>query len=253
MMTIGQYEIADLCSGAGLAADGYAAVFGAPAMYGYDINPQPDYPYVFKQADALELLQDQALDGYDAIHTSFPCQFHTTGKHLRKAQGGESKYLDLLTPGLDLLRRNYSHVPWIVENVDDNTKSVRKIMDPRPGESLVLLCGTMFGLPIWRHRLFLANFPIRAALPTGPGIYGGYGCRHYICPPDPTTGRPRPWGIYHVPGDSIPSGGRTALDADHARELMGVARSLPWESLKEGFPPAYTAWVGADLLRALQG
>jgi hypothetical protein len=32
---------------------------------------------------------------------------------------------------------------------------------------------------------------------------------------------------------------------------MGSHRGLPWDKLKEGFPPAYTSWVGADLLRHL--
>lgn len=248
-----QYLIGDLCSGAGLAADGYVSVFGPDALTGYDINPQPDYPYRFHQWDVMNLLSnpDSPLDQYDALHTSFPCQIHTTAGHLRKAQGGTSKYPDLLTPGLDLLRRHWSHKPWVVENVDDRSGNVRKIMAPQAGEDLIVLCGTMFGLPIWRHRLFLANFPLTRPEPTGPGKYGGQGCLHDTCDPDPVTGRPRPWGIYHVAGDSVPSGGRTCVDESHAQEVMGVGRDLPWDSLKEGFPPAYTRWIAQDLLRHL--
>jgi hypothetical protein len=33
---------------------------------------------------------------------------------------------------------------------------------------------------------------------------------------------------------------------------MGVSRPIPWDSLKEGFPPAYTSWVAADLLVELR-
>ena len=135
--------------------------------------------------------------------------------------------------------------------MDDRSGNVRRIMAPREGESLIVLCGTMFGLPIWRHRLFLANFPLRQPAPTGKGKYRSQGCRHDLCEPDPITGRPRPWGVYHVKGDSVPSGGRTARDAEHGRQVMGSHRSLPWDKLKEGFPPAYTAWVGADLLAHL--
>jgi DNA (cytosine-5)-methyltransferase 1 len=246
-------KIADLYSCAGLGADGYAAVLGAGSVHGYDIDPQPDYPYTFTQADALDLLKDRdgPLARFSARHTSPPCQDFTTAGHLRTAQGGTSRFGDLLTPTLALLRWNWNSQPWVVENVDDNQKKVRQIMEPRPGEHRIILCGTMFGLPIWRHRIFLANFPLRQPEPTGPGVYGALGCRHDICPPDPVTGRPRPWGVYHVEGDSVPSGGRTALNAEHAREVMGVHRSLPWASLKEGFPPAYTSWVAADLLRAV--
>lgn len=241
--------IADLCSCAGLGADGYASVFGAPALHGYDIENQPEYPYAFTKADVMQLLADprSELRNHVALHTSFPCQDHTTAGHLRTAQGGKSRFGDLLTPGLALLREHWNHMPWVVENVDDRSKKVRAIMAPRAGEHLIVLCGTMFGLPIWRHRLFLANFPLRRPLPTGPGVYGRQGCRHDLCPPDPITGRPRPWGIYHVKGDSVPAGGRTCLDEEHARQVMGSHRSLPWDKLKEGFPPAYTAWIGADL------
>lgn len=244
--------IGDLCCGAGLAADGYAAVVGAANVVGYDLFPQPSYPYRFTQADALEMLAElnPSSVAWDAIHTSFPCQFHTTAGHLRKAQGGASRFGDLLTPGLALLRERWADTPWIVENVDDRSKQVRAIMAPQRGEHLIMLCGTMFGLSIWRHRLFLANFPLRQPEPTGPGVYGSRGCRHDTLPIDPISGKPRPWGIYHTAGDAIPDGGHTARDAEHARELMGSHRLLPWNEVKEGFPPAYTSYVAADLLSA---
>lgn len=245
-------RIDDLCSGAGLGADGYATVFGGDALHGYDIADQPDYPYTFTQADVFDVLATDT--GADARHTSFPCQAHTDGRHLRTAQGGSSRFEDLLTPGLEILRRRWNGQPWVVENVDDRSGNVRRIMAPREGESLIVLCGTMFGLPIWRHRLFLANFDLRPfpAVPGG-GKYRAQGCRHDTCEPDPVTGRPRPWGVYHVAGDSIPEGGRTCRDEEHARQVMGVNRSLPWESLKEGFPPAYTAYVGLALFVELYG
>lgn len=246
-------RIADIYSCSGLGADGYAAVFGAAALKGFDIEAQPHYPYEFERADALALLADRSgpLAEFDARHTSPPCQLFTTAGHLRKAQGGTPRFLDLLTPTLELLRQNWNDEPWVVENVDDNQKKVREIMEPREGEHRIILCGTMFGLPIWRHRIFLANFPLRQPAPTGSGVYGRMGCRHDTCPPDPITGRPRPWGVAHVPNDNIPSGGRTARDAEHGRQVMGSHRSLPWDRLKEGFPPAYTSYVGADMLRAL--
>lgn len=251
--------IADLCSGAGLGADGYAAVLGARALHGYDLEPQPDYPYRFTQADVMKVLEDDTLASATALHTSFPCQLFTTGGHLRTAQGGVSKYDDLLTPGLALLRDRWNHKPWIVENVEDNRGRVREIMAPREGETLILLCGSMFGLQVQRHRLFLANFPLRTPPPIPappghkgkPGLYRDQGCDHSLFPADPITGNPRPWGVWHVAGDSIPSGGRTARDAEHARQVMGSYRSLPWNSIKEGFPPAYTSWVAADLLTHL--
>src|SRR5690348_9070821 len=91
----------DGCCCAGLGADGYASVGFDP--HGYDIEPQPDYPYRFTQADIFDVLRGVRPSSYDASHWSFPCQAHTTAGHLRDAQGGVSKYPDLLTPGLALL------------------------------------------------------------------------------------------------------------------------------------------------------
>ena len=250
---IEDFHLADLFSGSGLGADGYASVFGASALHGFDIEYQAHYPYAFTRANAMDLLEDPSgpLNGFDALHNSSPCQVFTTAGHLRTAQGGKSRYPDLLTPSLRLLRQHWNHKPWVVENVDDNQKKVRAIMSPQPGEYRIILCATMFGLPMWRHRIFLANFPLRTPEPTGPGVYGALGCRHDTCPIDPVSGKPRPWGVAHVPDDEVPSGGRTALNAEHGRQVMGSYRSLPWDRLKEGFPPAYTSWVGADLLSHL--
>lgn len=251
------YSVGDLCCCGGLGADGYAAVFGARALHGYDLNDQPQYPYPFTQTDVMPLLADtgSVLNRHDALHMSFPCQIHTTASHLRTAQGGVSKYLDLLTPGLEMARTNWNHLPWVIENVDDRSGNVRRIMAPQEGESLIVLCGSMFGLQVQRHRLFLANFPLRSPEPVEPvkgSVYRAQGCDHSLFPIGP-NGRPKPIGVYHVPGDQVPEGGHTARDAEHGRQVMGSHRSLPWDTLKEGFPPAYTTWVAADMLAALRG
>lgn len=231
--------LADVCCGAGTAADGYTAV-GVDVQLGIDNEPQPDYPSPFVLADARGYLAPGSdLEWYDGLHFSWPCQAHTDARHLRTAQGGVSRFPDLLSPALPLIREHWSHKLWVVENVEDRTGHMRRIMAPGPGEYLTLLCGSMFGLEVQRHRLFLTNFPVRQPP-----------CRHDRFPLDPVTGKPRPWGVYHVKGDSIPDGGRTARDEEHARRVMGVHRSLRWESIKEGFPPAYTSHVGADMLRA---
>lgn len=251
--------IADLCCCSGLAADGYASVFGRRALSGWDIEDQPHYPYRFTRGDVMVLLDPEHPDhqpdlvGFTLLHTSFPCQALTTAGHLRTAQGGKSRFPDLLTPGLELLRRHWSHVPWVVENVDDNQGKARAIMAPRDGEHLVMLCGSMFGLEVQRHRLFLANFPLRQPDPVpDPGKsrskMRALGCDHDTFPLDPISGKPRPWGVWHVKGDNVPSGGRTALDEEHGRQVMGSHRTLPWDRLKEGFPPAYTSWIAADAL-----
>lgn len=225
----------DGCCGGGLGADGYAMV--GFDVVGFDHEPQPDYPYPFTGADVLDMLGSSFPEGFAAIHVSPPCQLFTRASKLRDAQGSTSRErVDLLTPAVALLRARWSHKPWVVENVED----ARPLMLPGPGETLARLCGSAFRLGVQRHRLFLANVQLRSTR-----------CYHARFPVDPASGKPRPWGVYHVPGDSIPAGGRTARDAEHGRAVMGVARPVPWPVLKEGIPPAYAAHVGADLLRAV--
>ena len=207
-----------------MAADGYAAA-GFDDILGVDINPQPHYPQRFTQADAVIVLAGMKMRGelsdFDAIHASPPCQAFTRAAHLRTAQGGVSKYADLLTPVLEILAD--VDIPWIVENVPG-----------APGmEGAVVECGSSYGLGVRRHRLFLSNVPVVGSV-----------CDH--------KAQGRPWGVYHVPSDNIPKGGRTARDAAHGREVMGVGRDIPWNSLKEGFPPAYTEHIGRQVLATIK-
>ena len=208
----------DLYCGAGMAADGYFKA-GITEIVGVDIVHQRDYPYEFYQADALEVLASDMPDGFDIIHASPPCQAHTRAKHLRTAQGGVSKFDDLLTPTLALLRERWNHRVWVVENVPG-----------APGmDGAAVECGSAYGLGVRRHRLFNSNMPLV-----------GSGCKH--------KEQGRPWGVYHVMGDSIPQGGRTVTSLQQGWEVMGVDRDIPWKSLKEGFPPAYTRHVGEQIM-----
>ena len=210
-------RLLDLFCGAGMATDGYAAA--GFDCHGVDLYAQPHYPATFEQGDALAILGSDFPEWFDVIHASPPCQAHTRAKHLRTAQGGQSRFDDLLTPTLALLQERWSHKVWVVENVPG-----------APGmDDAVVECGSAYGLGVRRHRLFLSNLQ----------HLRGSGCRH--------KEQGRPWGVYHVPGDSIPQGGRTARNAEHGREVMGVSRSLPWDSLKEGFPPAYTQHIGRQV------
>ena len=214
-------RLLDLFCGAGMAADGY--MVAGYEVVGVDIAPQPDYPGLFIQADAMEVLASDMPGGFDLIHASPPCQSHTRAKHLRDAQGGASKYPDLLTPVLAILNRPpLVTIPWVVENVPG-----------APGMAgAAVCCGSSFGLGVRRHRLFLSNEPLRSTV-----------CDH--------KAQGRPWGVYHVMGDAIPQGGRTALSLEHGLAVMGVERLIPWASLKEGFPPAYTEFIGRQLLPVL--
>jgi DNA (cytosine-5)-methyltransferase 1 len=222
-------RVLDLYCGAGMAADGYYdAGFD---VVGWDVRFQPSYPFQFHRGSALDALEDRAyLREFDLIHASPPCQAHTRARHLRDAQGGKSRYDDLLTPTLELLRD--CGVPWVVENVVG-----------APGmDGAVIECGSAYGLKVRRHRLFLASFPLV-----------GSGCKH--------KEQGKPVGVYHTMGDTCKGvckktgklviGGSTAKTLEEGRAAMGVTRLISWNELKEGFPPAYTRHVGEQAMAYL--
>ena len=201
-------RVLDLYCGAGGASMGWARAGWDPV--GVDVIPQPHYPFPFIRADALTI--DPA--GFDAIHASPPCQ-----RYIRSGNTDRERYPDLLGPTRQLLRR--SGIPWVIENV--------------PGAPMrvdILLCGSMFGLGVRRHRwfetsesLFLWTPPCRHDLP----IAGVYGHRH---------GSAGAWpGM--LPGDL---------------ETWARAMGITWmdrAELSQAIPPAYTEWIGTQMMAAL--
>ncbi|MFL0711651.1 MAG: hypothetical protein ACJLS2_02410 [Microcella pacifica] len=203
-------RLLDLFCCQGGASVGYArAGFD---VVGVDIEAQPRYPFEFHQADAVEFLMQNGHE-FDAIHASPPCQAHSLAQRIQR-----NEHPDLIEP----TRRALVELgrPWVIENVPG-----APLRDP------VLLCGPMFGLQTYRHRLFESN--VSLSVPEHPK----HGAR--------TTkmGRPRREGEYmHIVGNF------SGVDA--AREIMG----MHWanrEGLREAIPPAYTEHIGAQLMRAV--
>ena len=106
-------------------------------VVGVDIRPQPNYPFEFIGANALEYARYVDERDFDAIHASPPCQAYTRSRQIR---GNE--HPDLLGPTRELLEE--TGLPWVIENV--------------PGAPMrpdYRLCGCMFGLaPNYRPRWF---------------------------------------------------------------------------------------------------
>lgn len=210
-------------------------------VVGVDIKPQPDYPFEFHQAEALDFLDGLrtgvcidagahsemwlSISDFAAIHASPPCQAYsalaampTAGDHPR-----------LLGPTIARLREQ--DVPWVVENVDgaraDFPADVYRFR----------LCATSFALRMYRHRWFASDVFVpalscqHAAVPDIVGVYGA------------SDGLHEP-GFKH-PG--IRRGPRQATTIE-AREVM----KMPWvtkrRGLTEAIPPAYTEHIGHYLM-----
>jgi DNA (cytosine-5)-methyltransferase 1 len=140
--------------------------------------------------------------------------------------GLAEEYPALIGPTRDLLTAWGG--PWIIENVDGADVASQ---DNLLGASGLLLCGFMFGLELYRHRLFEANFAL-------PALHHP---RHSV--PASRAGHWKPGTIMSVSGHCAP--------ITKAREAMGIDW-LPRDYLREAVPPAYTEYIGLQLNAALE-
>lgn len=205
-------RLLDLYCKAGGAAKGYAdAGFD---VVGVDIEPQPRYPFAFIQADVMAL-DPRFLQFFDAIHASPPCQAHSNAQRIQRRE-----HPDLIAPTRRMLRA--SGAPYIIENVEG-----APLIDP------VVLCGAQapLHLKLYRHRAFEVSFPVRR-----PAHFA-----HVA--PQTKMGRPPQDGEFmHVVGNF--SG------VERAREVMGIDW-MTRDELREAIPPAYTEYLGKQLLAHL--
>lgn len=220
-------RLLDLFCGAGGAAMGYhRAGFD---ITGVDQQPQPDYPFRFVQADAMDVLADSGfLAGFDVVHASPPCQGESVSKVLNKGVQHER----LLQPTLNALIT--LKAPWVVENVPG-----ADVLTEFPR---VRVCGSAFDLRIRRHRWFWSNVPLFGTV-----------CNH-------ATQKGRLVGVYGASDGLYPDGfkhpgtrrGPRQVTTPEAREVMG----MPWvtnrRGLTEAIPPAYTEWIGRQLASTLE-
>jgi DNA (cytosine-5)-methyltransferase 1 len=180
----------------------------------------PRYPFEFHQADALTF----PLDGFDAAHASPPCQRHSKAVKVANRQN----HPDLLGPTRRRLRA--SGLPYVIENV--------------PGSPLIdaiQLCGSAFGLPIQRHRRFESNVMLMAN-----------GCAHKAYPQvyPPAWNRTTPLRVLSISGGYQKRQLGEDFMAQH-KAAMGIDWDIGYDELSEAIPPAYTEWIGRQLLAAL--
>lgn len=240
-------KLLDLFCGAGGAAMGYyRAGFD---VTGIDIEPQRHYPFTFIQSDALDYLAEHGKE-FDAIHASPPCQFASLMRNLPWLK--DKNYPALIKPTRDLLVA--LDVPWIIENVYSSrfgSKQLAKLGYAEHGMKAGWLCGTMFGKPFYRHRLFETNFFWMA--PGHPrhqytirnGRYLGSRVRDIaFSSANGTTSRwqngaqQRGCGYGHAAGVNL------------ARKAMDISW-MTRDELTQAIPPVYTEYTGHQLIKYL--
>ncbi len=195
-------------------------------VVGVDVEQQPHYPFDFIQADALAFLRGVILEnggGFAAIHASPPCQAYSSLKVMHNAK----PHPDLIEPTRKLLIE--TGVPYVIENVVGSP-----LVEP------IKLCGTMFELGITthdlrRHRLFESNIQLQqpACKHTNKATIGIYG----------DHARDRRRG---------PNKWNSINDLKYARAAMGIDW-MNWKEITQAIPPAYTEYIGRQLLSALNG
>lgn len=216
-------RLLDLFCGAGGMGYGLAEYFD---VTGVDIESQPRYPFPFIKADALAYLDTADLRQYDAIHASPPCQGYSRSRHIRMNRADRRERPLLLDAVRE--RLNASGLIWVMENVAE-----------APMPHFITLCGTMFGLKVYRHRQFESNM-----LLFSPGA-----CKHphellpgYVC-------------IYghHVRGRQTGKTGNhyQRYPIETGRSAMGIDW-MTQKELSQAIPPAYGRWIGAQLLDAIR-
>lgn len=200
----------DLFCGAGGATKGLQRA--GFHVTGVDIARQPHYcGDLFVQADALRPPFD--LTGFDFIWASPPCQAHSK---TRAIHGND--YPDLIPQTRDLLA---DAAAWAIENV--------------PGAPLrnpVMLCGTMFGLKVIRHRCFETSFPLLA----------------------PQCGRHGPTNSHR--GYSTGAEFICVAGNNYRRVEGAAAMGIDWMTnrgeLSEAIPPAYSEFIGRAALQQMR-
>ncbi|MFJ3834487.1 DNA methylase [Streptomyces sp. NPDC090054] len=219
-------RILDLFSCAGGAAMGYHRA--GLTVHGIDIVARPRYPFTFRQADALtaltELIQSGEIHQYTAIHASPPCQHGcalTIGTNQSKGWGRE--HVQLIPELRTLL--DATGLPYVIEQPNGKAPVRRDLT----------LCGEQFGLGVLRHR----NFELGHWTVDQPEH------RQH-------RGRVRGWRhgrYYDGPYVAAYGTGGGKATIPEMQQAMGIDWTDVREELTEAIPPAYTEWIGQQLLR----
>lgn len=206
------------CCAGGMAVGYHLAGF---EVVGVDINPQPNYPFEFVRGDAVEYIREHGHE-FDLVHGSPPCQdYSSLNAYNRK------DYPRLIEPTREAMLATGR--PYVIENVE---QAGSELIDP------ITLCGPMFGLNVYRHRVFETNWDLTA--PAHPAHVARCTRNGYLPTPD-------------KPFMTITGGAHSRAWQNAACDAMG----MPWIKVAKGgdiklgirevceaIPPAYATWIG---------
>ena len=216
-------RLLDLFCCAGGAGMGYSRA--GFAVNGVDVELQPLYPFWFYRGDALEFVRKHGHE-YDAIHASPPCQANLHGLNaVNKSLGRENNHIDLIAETREALRATGK--PYVIENVVGSS-----LLAP------VRMCGSSFGLPIRRHRLFESN----VLLMVPPCDHSWQTEKKY-------------WTSYRKGNNARRSAVVQVYGSGAEKHHWGPALGIDWmtpDELTQAIPPAYTEHIGKQLLRHIQ-
>ena len=210
-------RLLDAFSGAGGATRGYQ--MAGFHVTGVDIKTQPRYVGdAFVQGDAIAFIREHGHE-FSVIHASPPCQRYSRAS---KQSGTGHLHPDLIAPTRAALLKTGR--PYVIENVAD----ARNVLS-----ASLLLCGAMFpGLRTYRHRLFESSVLL-------------------MSPPHPPHMLTTPRSNVYVEGQFMTVYGHVS-PVEKAREVMGIDWPMTQAEVVEAIPPAYTRWIGRQLIEHLE-
>lgn len=194
---------------------GYGFTQAGFNVTGVDLYPQPKHRGKFIQSDAIEYV---LVNGhkYDYIHASPPCQEYSTASMQFRIEG--KSYPDLISATRAALIKVGK--PYDIENV--------------PGSPLInpiTLCGSMFGIPTYRHRNFESN----------RGLSAPEHLSH--------TAKNTKMGRAVKNGEFIQYMGHF-YGVQYVRDFTGC-QWMDQYGLAQSIPPQYTKYIGEQFLKAL--
>lgn len=206
------------CHRGGMAMGYWLAGFD---VVGVDIDADcaSEYPFPFVHGDAIEYLLAHGHE-FDLVHGSPPCQAWSPLNAYNKIE-----YPELIAPTRDAMLQVGR--PFVIENVE---AARAELQDP------IMLCGPMFGLPMYRHRLMEASFPISQP---GHPAHGPLCTRNgYLPTPE-------------KPFMTITGGKHSRAWQRAAAEAMGTPWITTVKGVCEAIPPAYAQFIGERFLDSL--